>query len=57
MHDPKHGKQVLTGGVGELTEAQWAKVTTIEDIFTLAGVVPIKDQPIAELKGKTPDRW
>lgn len=55
--DPDGSEHWVRGSIGELTEAQWAKVTTIDDIFTLAGLVPIKDQPIAELKGAAPDRW
>ena len=41
----------------KLSEDQWRSANSIEDIFRLSGIEPIKDQPISELLELSPEHW
>ena len=56
-HDSDGRKMWTTHIVGKLTEAEWRKATTIDELFELAGIVPKKHEPIPELSTCTPAYW
>jgi|GEM_PF-2204426 len=56
-HAPNGRKMWTKDVIGKLTEADWRKATTIDDLFSLAGVTPKKHEPIPELATCDPAYW
>lgn len=56
-HTKSGAKKWHSKVVGALTEGEWHKATTIDELFDLAGVVPKKHEPIPELSTCDPAYW